>query len=478
MAKLYDIDEIMPTVDDITKIVKAKIAYEAAQGTAERDSWNKTNFTKTPWGISYMVCQAKYEKSKNKSTTSEPTNIALRYFIIAIFLEWSDLITQLKRTLKNWGYTQDDMQYFAKLWSDKKAVATINNSFRLIDLEADKVDEQLASKAITEAIEKHDKLNSKLFTNDEVLKDKVKDKLLEIVDEFLNDLKDQKVEIKVDDILLVGSNANYNYTKDSDIDLHIIANTKKSKYDEELSNALYGAYRTLFNKRLDIQIYDIKVELYVETENSPRNSNGVYSVKKNKWVKKPVHEEIPEYDKDALNKLVDKWENKIKDLEIKLKADSLKDEKKVLDLLEKIYDSRKKGVAKSEYDIDNLAFKELRNKGYLDKLKDYRNELTSKRLSLEERLDRQTRINCIDQIRRAAIGNQPIIQDNGMFYIYNLKDSDVNMIVANLHKLPFIKSVSANTSGKYDFSNTAHLAMNGMPKQYYNIRGIFDETLI
>ena len=36
------------------------------------------------------------------------------------------------------------------------------------------------------------------------------------------------------------------------------------------------------NKSLDITIYDIPLELFVETEDSARVSNGVYSVKKNK----------------------------------------------------------------------------------------------------------------------------------------------------------------------------------------------------
>jgi predicted nucleotidyltransferase len=205
------------------------------------------------------------------------------------------------------------------------------------------------------------------------------------VDTFLADLKEQEVKIKVDDILFIGSNASYNYTKDSDIDLHILANTKAVDYPADLGAAIYSAYRSIFNKNLDITLYDIPLEIFVETEDSTRVSNGVYSVKKNKWVKKPVQEDIPEYDKEALNKLVDEWEEKCKKLIDDIKADKLDDEKKVVKMLEDIYEKlRKKGVAKGEYAIENLAFKELRNKGYLDQLKDYRNELTSKRLSLEE----------------------------------------------------------------------------------------------
>jgi hypothetical protein len=154
-----------------------------------------------------------------------------------------------------------------------------------------------------------------------------------------------------------------------------------------------------------------------------------------------------------------------------IKADKLNDEKKVVKMLEDIYDKlRKKGVAKGEYSIENLTFKELRNKGYLDQLKEYRNELMSKRLSLEEKLDRQARIDIYNQLARAA-GTQPIIQDNGIFFIYNLRESDINRILSNIRRLSFVVDAQANTSGKYDFSNTLDLAMNRMPKQYYNIRG-------
>jgi predicted nucleotidyltransferase len=295
--------------------------------------------------------------------------------------------------------------------------------------------------------------------------------MLEIVDEFLNDLKEQDIQIKVDDILLIGSNASYNYTKDSDIDLHILANTKNIKYDEDVAAALYSAYRTIFNKNLAISIYGIPLEIFVETEDSPRVSNGVYSVMKNKWIKKPIVEEIPEYDTKALAALINKWEDRCKDLIADVEADKLKDESKVVKLLEDIYDKlRKKGISKGEYSIENLAFKELRNKGHLDKLKDFKNDLVSKRLSLEEALDRQTRADIYKQITRAA-GAQPIIQDNGIFFIYNIKASDVYSKVTALRSLPCVAEARANENGKYDFSNPMELAMNNMPKKYYDIRG-------
>ena len=476
---------IIPNANDFEKLLTAKLSYEAAQKTPNKDAWNKKHFLETPWGIAYTCSKAKHAKAlanakakgwdkHNGYKPPAPTNdLALKYFIIAVAIDWQELVDQLKRTLKNWDYTTRDLQGIAKtVWQDPINAQAIAEACSSVSVT--KLIEQLQAdneQSLTEAVEKHETLNSKLFTKEEILKETVRKKMLEIVDEFLDNLREQNIEIKVEDILLVGSNANYNYTKDSDIDLHIIANTKNIKYEVDIADALYSAYRTLFNKNLDINIYDIPLELYVETEKTPRNSNGVYSVKKDKWENKPVQEEIPEYDTEALNKLVDKWEKKCKDLLDKIAADKLQDEKQVVKLIEDIYEKlRKTGIAKSEYAIENLAFKELRNKGYLDKLKISKHELISKRLSLEERLDKQTRQIIYDEITRAA-GAPPIIQSNGLFFIYNLKESDIDSAIRALNKLSSVREVIAYDSGKYDFSNILHIAVNKLPTKYYNIRG-------
>ena len=471
MAIRHDETQIVPSKQDFEKIIKAKKAYEEAQTTPEKTEWNKKHFHYTPWGIAWKVSSDPRAHVKSEAIA---TATALKYFIIAILVGWNDLVLQLKRTLKNWGYTKEDMQYFSKIWSQEHIANSLTDTAKMSIISGtdEEVTEQLCVEALTEAVEKHDTLNTKLFTKDNVLKDKVRNKMLEIVDEFLADLKEQDIKIKVDDVLFIGSNASYNYTKHSDIDLHILANVKATKYTSDVAESLYSAYRSIFNKNLDIKIFDIPLEIFVETEDSTRVSNGVYSVKKNKWLKKPVQEDIPEYDTKALDALVDKWETKCKNLIADIKADKLNDEKKIVKMLEDIYEKlRKKGISKGEYSIENLTFKELRNKGYLDQLKDYKNDLISKRLSLEEKLDQQTRRDIYTQLFHAA-GTQPIIQENGMFFIYNLKASEVDRILNNIKKLPFVIEAQANDNGKYDFSNTLDLAMNKMPKKYYNIRGI------
>jgi hypothetical protein len=57
--------------------------------------------------------------------------------------------------------------------------------------------------------------------------------------------------------------------------------------------------------------------------------------------------------------------------------------KDIDDYIDKLYEMRKTSIAKDgEFGIGNLVFKELRNLGYLDNLKELRNELRSQELSL------------------------------------------------------------------------------------------------
>lgn len=57
---------------------------------------------------------------------------------------------------------------------------------------------------------------------------------------------------------------------------------------------------------------------------------------------------------------------------------------KILAFIEELYDLRKKSIADDgEFGLGNLVFKQFRNLGYLDKLKDLKNEKKSDELSLE-----------------------------------------------------------------------------------------------
>ena len=165
---------------------------------------------------------------------------------------------------------------------------------------------------LEEDIEKHDTLNPKLFDGEE-LKPEVKETIENVVDLFIQELEEEGVRFDLKDILLIGSNVNYNYTKDSDLDVHIIADSTHLDCPHNLYPLLYSAFRSMFNKNYDIRIKGIPLELYVEMDEPGGKSNGVYSLKTG-WVKRPVQKDIPDLDHEAFDKLFKEWEDKYFDL--------------------------------------------------------------------------------------------------------------------------------------------------------------------
>lgn len=114
-----------------------------------------------------------------------------------------------------------------------------------------------------ESVEKHDTLNQKIFNGDE-LDPEVKDKLLEIVDNFKSALEQDGVKLDIKDVRIIGSNASYNYTAQSDIDLHIFADLSVYPDHEDLAEKIYNAYKSLWNNKYDPIIKGHQVEIYVE----------------------------------------------------------------------------------------------------------------------------------------------------------------------------------------------------------------------
>lgn len=230
---------------------------------------------------------------------------------------------------------------------------------------------------LTEDIEKHDDLNPLLFENDE-LKPDVKEAIEKIAEQFIDGLKEDKIKFYLNDIVLVGSNVSYNYTKDSDLDIHLIANSDELKCPDDLYPLLYSAYRSIFNNNYDLTIKGIPAEIYVEMDKPTGKSNGIYSIY-NGWLKHPVQEDIPELDTKAFDKLFNDWESQYFDI-----IENVTDVDKIDDFIEDLYDLRKNSIAKDgEYGLGNLVFKEFRNLGYLDNLKELKRKEIEKDLSLE-----------------------------------------------------------------------------------------------
>ena len=230
------------------------------------------------------------------------------------------------------------------------------------------------SAPISESIEKHETLNPKLWGEDEELLPEVKDGIQKVVEQFVSEIP---VELKVLDTVLVGSNASYNYTKDSDLDVHIIADTSIVSCEYGLLSVIYNMARSEFNSKYDVTIHEVPIELYVEDMNTSAHSNGIYSLKSG-WIKKPVAMDIPEID---VSDIYPEWEERAKDL---LNREDVTVED-VNSFIDDVYMLRKSSImADGEYAKGNMVFKELRNNGYLDKLKELKVKLTEKDMVIEK----------------------------------------------------------------------------------------------
>lgn len=122
--------------------------------------------------------------------------------------------------------------------------------------------------------DKNETLNKDIWDDNNELRPEVKEKLELIVNKFKDALKEDNVDLDIQDVEIVGSNANYNYTDKSDIDLHIIADLSIYKDKEDLAEIIYNAYRRIFNDKFDPMIRGHEVELYVEPAEDS-NSNDI-----------------------------------------------------------------------------------------------------------------------------------------------------------------------------------------------------------
>jgi len=222
----------------------------------------------------------------------------------------------------------------------------------------------------------HDKLNLKFWEGLE-LRNEVAIKLLEIAYKWGEFAKIPKDAIR--DIILVGGNANFNYTRFSDLDLHLVVDKDKIADCPELLDDYLRDKKQLWALMHDIKIYAHPVELYAQDINDPLpEGQGVYSILTRTWIKEPQKQKVNLSDPLLLKKVRDMME-KIDDL-IENQADDPSVLKKLKD---KIRDMRSSAIQQGgEFALENLVFKELRNRGYLDKLTKHIRDIEDRKLSL------------------------------------------------------------------------------------------------
>ena len=205
--------------------------------------------------------------SESKADPEDLLRVMFVYLVtLAIMKDDSNalrLVSLIKHKI-NWAESEIT-QYLSLMMQNEQLMARFEDciNFSLINAAGQ---DTSAKSSLQEKIEKHDILNPKLWNEDGTLKGEVHDKIIEIADEFIDWLKEDEIKFDLKDIRIVGSNCSYNYTEDSDLDVHLIADASTLDCPDDLYPLLYSSYRSLFNKNLDIDFYGIPVEIYVEVE--------------------------------------------------------------------------------------------------------------------------------------------------------------------------------------------------------------------
>ncbi len=219
----------------------------------------------------------------------------------------------------------------------------------------------------------HDELNPAIWENNQ-LKTEVRYKLLSIAHHFAKFLNVPRLNLR--DITISGSNAAYGYSKDSDLDLHLVVDMPSDKPELE---ELYTAKKNQYNFTYNITVKDIDVELYVQDVQQPHHSAGIYSVLNDRWISKPKHQP-PNIDDQEVKSKARNYSSLINQA---MRSNDLNKAKETMSNIRRL---RQAGLAKGgEYSVENLAFKLLRSRGKIDKFRKFIDKLQSAELSLKEK---------------------------------------------------------------------------------------------
>jgi len=209
-------------------------------------------------------------------------------------------------------------------------------------------------------------LNPKLWNEDEEVRPGIKGALMDIVEEFMEGLD---LDLDIKDVIVTGSIANYNWSKFSDIDLHILLDFAEINDDKEMVKKFFDAVRSNWNKLHNITVKGHEVEIYVQDEKEPHISTGVYSLDEDRWLVKPKKIR-PQIDRHTALKKMRHISREIEKLSlIHDRQDYDKSFALAERLKEKIKKMRQSGLERAGiYSPENLAFKMLRRSGDIEQL--------------------------------------------------------------------------------------------------------------
>ena len=268
---------------------------------------------------------------------------------------------------------------------------------------------ELDSYNLGDAVKFHRRLNPRIWGRDEHLLPAVRERLLAIAADFQEFLGVEDLDIQ--DITISGSNAAYSYTKNSDIDLHLVVGMP----DDPIYQELFTAKKYQYNDEHNIRIGGADVELYVQPADQAHHSQGIYSVRDSEW------RQVPQRKRAQIDDACVR--DKVADLDARIHAAVKSHNLEAISTLwNKIKAMRQSGLEQhGEFGCENISFKMLRNSGCIQLLKDAMTAQKDQELSLRETPARSFRYGFGSEADEASLAdiraafavsdNQPVKQE-------------------------------------------------------------------
>jgi len=236
---------------------------------------------------------------------------------------------------------------------------------------------EVTSKLDFSSFKMNDTLNPEIWVDENTIKPEIQENLIKIAEDYYNNLE---LDIPILDITLTGSLANYNWSKYSDVDLHIIFDANELGDNKDMVKDLLDVKTRAWNLKHNITVKGFDVELYLQPEDQPHHSTGVYSLMNKEWVDKPEMVK-PEIDKETITK---KYNNIIKTVNEIKKCDDEDIVKMLEKLKDKIKAMRQSGLdSGGEFSNENIVFKLLRRNDIMEEIDDMLTDAYDKFVSLD-----------------------------------------------------------------------------------------------
>ena len=187
-------------------------------------------------------------------------------------------------------------------------------------------------------------------------------------------------QANIEDIVMTGSSANFNYTKFSDVDVHVLCDPTGPS-----DKQLHEKKDEWTSKYSDLKLNGYPLEFYVQgdAEHFP-DGQGVFSLLQNKWLVKPIHLAHIDVLEDPKTQV--KIEHEIFRIKSIIKNNDITEVKAYKERLRTMRDTglHRADNTGGEFSIENVMFKDLRNRGLIDKMRKHYHKLKGEPDSTQE----------------------------------------------------------------------------------------------